>query len=199
MMNLADFLVLGVLAQCGPCGGYDVVTELRSRCVDMWTDMKTGSIYHSINKMSRSGHIKKTTETQTGSRPTKTLFVITESGERYFDKLQEEAFGGLYPKNYGFLVGLVFNTRRTPEEINAFITKAIMGIDQRLISLEEYQYNHRSPDPEHRQKIDQRISIYLKHTELQLKAERDWLLIVRDNLNWFNNRKAEVASADNEK
>lgn len=186
-MKLADYLVLGTIEQCGPSSGYDIVQELQNREVESWTDLKIGSVYHAISKLEKESHIVPHETTQEGQRPTKTIYEITKKGQGYFDELQEKAFAGLYPHYYGMLLGLVFNLRRSVEEIQGFAEKAVEGLTDKLRSIEEKECDI-SHLPEHvHEQIEKRIALYRGHIMKQISAEKEWIQDVLKNIEVFDN------------
>lgn len=186
-MKLSDYLVLGTIEQCGPSSGYDIVQELQNREVESWTDLKIGSVYHAISKLERDAFIVSQEVTKDGHRPAKTIYEITKKGQSYFDQLQEEAFNGLYPNLYGMLLGLVFNLRRPVNEIEAFASKALSNLKDKMRSIEEKDCDIcHLPEPM-QVTIQKRITLYRSHILKQLKAEEEWIQDILNNIDVFDN------------
>lgn len=186
-MKLADYLVLGVIEQCGPSSGYDIVQELQNREVESWTDLKIGSVYHAISKLEKETYIVTQETTQKGLRPAKTIYEITKKGQAYFDTLQDEAFNGLYPHLYGMLLGLVFNLRRPVSDIEMYAKNAIEKLNQKVKNIEEKECDICHLPEDMRPLIEKRIALYRGHILKQLKAEQDWIEDVLSNIEIFDN------------
>mgnify|MGYP006426286027 FL=1 len=171
-MNISDFVTIGVIEQFGQSSGYDVVQEAENRKVQLWTGLKTGSIYHSIKKLSESGHIIEVSKTKSGQRPTKTSYSVTQLGRDYFDSLQEKAFKGLFPHFYGFLLGLIFNTRQTPKDIQIFAKSYKKIVEEKLKELIEGQASCRCKCPDSPPILAERLSLYLEQRTGLFNAEK---------------------------
>jgi DNA-binding PadR family transcriptional regulator len=190
-MKLADYLVLGVIEQCGPSSGYDIVQELQNREVESWTDLKIGSVYHAISKLEKQAFVTPQETTKEGQRPAKTIYEITKKGQAYFDELQEKAFNGLYPHYYGMLLGLVFNLRRPISDIQGFAESAIEGLKDKLRCLEEKECDISHVPESMRPIIEKRIALYRSHIMRQIEAEKEWIEDVLDNIDLFDNSEIQ--------
>ena len=137
-MNLPKFLVLGALDSLKEGSGYDVKSELNKKQVENWTDIKSGSIYFAIKKLEADNMIKEIRKERDKNFPVKIIYSITEEGKKLFDKLQEEAFLGLYPQFYGFKLALKFNSRKTNTEIIEFGKMAVSRIDSIIKKMNSY-------------------------------------------------------------
>ena len=140
-MNLPKFLVLGTLDFIKEGSGYDVKTELNKKQVENWTDIKSGSIYFAIKKLEEEGMIREVRKERDNNFPIKNIYSITDDGRELFDKLQEEAFLGLFPQFYGFKLALKFNSRKTNTEIIEFAKKAILKINSIIKKMNSHKYD----------------------------------------------------------
>ena len=138
-MNLPKFLVLGTLDSLKEGSGYDVKSELNKKQVENWTDIKSGSIYFAIKKLEADNMIKEIRKERDKNFPVKIIYSITDEGKKLFDKLQEEAFLGLYPQFYGFKLALKFNSRKTDLEIIEFAKMAVSRIDSIIKKMNSYK------------------------------------------------------------
>ena len=138
-MNLPKFLVLGTLDFIKEGSGYDVKTELNKKQVENWTDIKSGSIYFAIKKLEADNMIKEIRKERDKNFPVKIIYSITDEGKKLFDKLQEEAFLGLFPQFYGFKLALKFNSRKTDTEIIEFAKMAVLKIDSIIKKMNLYK------------------------------------------------------------
>ncbi len=176
-MNISKFVVLGTLDYMASARGYDIIRELDNKMISKWTTVKKGSVYHALKTLCQKGDVRETTRLKKGSFPTMTLYEITQSGRELFDKMQEEAFLGLYPHFYGFKIGLKFNVRRTPEEIKQFADKAIEIIDMTLENMDRYLNS--LPQNGSRLEFDR---FFIEHDKMLYREEKRWIQMVVERL-----------------
>lgn len=176
-MNLAKLVVLGALESLGQGSGYDIIQELNRKKIDRWTDIKKGSIYHALRQLEKEGAIVEVERTRVGRYPDKTIFQVTDEGRELFDRMQEEAFLGLFPHFYGFKIALKFNTRRSAGEIREFAERAIAAIDRQFEAMDEYLDSLDKDSMLYRTD-----SFFIKHERMVFGAEREWILDAVRNL-----------------
>lgn len=183
-------VVLGFLEQLGAMSGYDIIKVLEHRGMDHWTDIKVGSIYHSIKKLMKDESIEEVDCTKEGLRPEKTIYEITQNGQDAFDKMQETAFKGLYPKFYGFNLALITNTRKTADEIRDYAEKAMKYLDQIILYMGEHEKDHDDcfeGDKKDQKTSLKRIQLHMLQLKGHIQAERKWLDDVYENADSFTN------------
>ena len=181
-MNVSKLLVLGSLEQLGRGSGYDVLQALQRRMIDKWVDVKVGSIYYTINQLEKEGALQEIERIQEGNYPTKAIYEVTEVGQQLFDKLQAEAFLGLYPRFYGFKVALKFNRRKSPDDIRQFADKAIAVIDSYLAAMDEH-LSTLDPDGG----LYQFDDFFIDHERRLFEAEKQW---IEDAVAWITSNQA---------
>ena len=176
-MNIAKFVVLGTLDQHGPASGYDVIRELDKKMISRWTNVKKGSIYHALKILNKYGQIRETKRLKQGLYPTSTLYEITYKGRDEFDRMQAEAFLGLYPHYYGFKLALKFNVRRSATEIAVYAEKAIQNIDAIFAAMDAYLNSLAESDP--RSKSD---AFFIEHDKMLLRTEKKWIQMAAERI-----------------
>ena len=169
-MNVAKFVVLGALESIEQGSGYDIVRELDVKKISNWTEVKKGSIYHALKKLNTENAVEEVTRIKQGLYPSKTIFKATDYGREIFDRLQEEAFLGLYPKFYGFKLALKFNKRRSPEEIGKYGERAIAVINQKIDLMDQYLESPTIPES-----LKTKDQFFIEHERMLFIAERDWI------------------------
>lgn len=86
-MSATKLLVLGVARMFQPVHGYVVRRELLTWNVDLWANIKPGSIYGAMRTLAKEGCLAEVgTETE-GGRPARTTYRVTEDGEVKFFNL----------------------------------------------------------------------------------------------------------------
>lgn len=79
-MSSTRLFVLGELARRGPMHGHQIRRAAQLDHVDAWTDIKPGSLYGSLQRMSAEGLVRPLRTEQEGGRPPRTVFEITAEG-----------------------------------------------------------------------------------------------------------------------
>ncbi len=176
-MNVAKFLVLGTLDPIVSASGYDIIRELDKKMVTHWTNVKKGSIYHALKALTKDEHIQETEKLKQGSYPTMTLFKITKTGQNLFDKMQKEAFMGLYPYFFGFKLALKFNSRLEADQIRKYADKAIEIIDTNIARMDEYIASLPKSDPS----LDN-FPFFIEHDKMLFIQEKKWIQMAMERL-----------------
>ena len=169
-MDVAKFVVLGALESIEEGSGYDIIMELEKKKITNWTEVKKGSIYYALKKLTKDKAVQEVIKTRTGLYPEKTIYKMTDYGKALFDDFQAEAFLGLYPKFYGFKLALKFNTRRSSKEIRQFGEKAIRAIDEQLDLMDTYLNS--SAILKSVRDFDR---FFIEHERMVFEAERKWI------------------------
>lgn len=169
-MNQAKYLILGVLDSLSQGSGYDIQLELKKLQISKWTSLTNGSLYFALKQLLKDGHIRDLGKARQGLYPEKNIFGVTESGQDYFDALQREAFGELFPDFFGFKLALKLNLRRTDGEIANFAHKAIARIDGMIDQMDSYISEHPGGTS-----LRARDEFFIRHDRYLYLAERAWL------------------------
>jgi DNA-binding PadR family transcriptional regulator len=72
--------VLGELARRGPMHGHQIRRAAQLDHLDLWTDVKPGSLYGALQRMAGEGLVRPVRTEQEGGRPRRTVFEITTEG-----------------------------------------------------------------------------------------------------------------------
>ena len=169
-MNISKFVVLGTLDIMGIASGYDIIRELDRKMISRWTNVKKGSIYNALKALCKNGEIHEVDRVKKGAFPTMTLYEITDSGRDSFDKMQAEAFSGIFPLFLGFKLALKFNKRRTGDEIKGYAEKAIKNIDMTLHGMDAYLNS--LPEVSPQRAYD---GFFMEHDRMLYLEEKRWI------------------------
>ncbi|MCH1642433.1 PadR family transcriptional regulator [Paenibacillus timonensis] len=87
---------------------YEMLIRIRDRFLDQHGNFKAGSLYYAVDQLAKEAYIEAVETIQTGGRPDKTVYRITDKGREYFHKLLidrfQEEVSGYHPLH----VALVF-------------------------------------------------------------------------------------------
>lgn len=79
-MSSTRLFVLGELARRGPMHGHQIRRAAQLDHLDVWTDVKPGSLYGALQRMTAEGLVRPVRTEQEGGRPQRTVFEITTEG-----------------------------------------------------------------------------------------------------------------------
>ena len=98
-----ELLLLGLLNQEGRHGYelHDFIEKYMQTCVDI----KKPTAYYLLDKLAKGGFITETVE-QSGNRPARRVYQLTEAGNSYFDHLLRDYLSRYSPTQFADLVGL---------------------------------------------------------------------------------------------
>ncbi|MEK8109736.1 PadR family transcriptional regulator [Micromonospora sp. M12] len=72
--------VLGALAKDGPMHGHRMRRALQLDQVELWTEIKPGSLYGALHRMAGEGAVEVVGTEQEGNLPARTIYAITDAG-----------------------------------------------------------------------------------------------------------------------
>jgi len=84
-MSRLDLVVLGFLNR-QPMHGYKIIGYFEKRGIEMWTRVKTPSVYKTLQRLEKQGFITGEMKQESNNPPRK-VFTITSEGKEHFMKL----------------------------------------------------------------------------------------------------------------
>jgi DNA-binding PadR family transcriptional regulator len=127
-MTKNDLVVLGLLKE-QPMHGYQIKHQIELRELDHWAHVSLASIYYTLNRLEEKGCIIAHHE-KVGRMPERTVYQLTEKGERQLSRLVEKALiSDQIPEN-DFAVGVAFMYGLKKEKVEACLEEK-MGILQK--------------------------------------------------------------------
>ena len=168
-------VILGFLKD-RPLYGYELKQEIEKHMGD-WTSIAFGSIYFALNKMAKEGLVKKAATEQEGSRPSRTIYEITESGRAEFEKLLHQVWYADDRQYYDFDIGLFFLHSLPREEVHKAMKERISGLEKTL----QYLHLHEEKQFEN-PNVPRLAEAIFSHTAAHLQAELEWMQQVLKNL-----------------
>lgn len=162
-----ELLLLGLLRGEGRHGYelHDFIEKYMQSCVEL----KKPTAYYLLEKLAQGGYVTETVE-QSGNRPARRVYELTQAGEDHFQILLRENLRQYIPVRFGNLVGLAFLDNITPAE-------AIPLLRQRRESM-ALQLSEAEAAPAHQGAFQ----FLIKHQVAHLRAELNWLDTVIDQL-----------------
>ncbi|MCB2362079.1 PadR family transcriptional regulator [Clostridium estertheticum] len=138
-MSSINLIILGYL-QHKEKSAYEMVKEFDIWNLTKWLKISDPSIYKNIIKLCDNGYLNSRTVKE-GEMPEKTLYLLNEKGNSYFNELMEESskhIGNIYFDFNAFLV----NIENLPEEKRKEYLKNFKNKVEERRSFVESTYNH---------------------------------------------------------
>lgn len=108
-----ELLLLGLLNEEGRHGYelHDFIEKYMQTCVEI----KKPTAYYLLDKLAKGGFITETVE-QSGNRPARRVYRLTDTGKSYFQHLLRDNLSRYTPTQFADLVGLAFLDNIQPAE-----------------------------------------------------------------------------------
>jgi DNA-binding PadR family transcriptional regulator len=161
-------VILGLLSR-RPLYGYEIKHIIEDHMGD-WTDIKFGSIYFALSKLTEAGDLEIIAETRAGKRPAKTVYQITPKGKAEFFRLLKQLWSEPERTYYSFDIALFFMNNLDPAEVDQYLQNRIKTVAAQLDKLNRHRTEH-SRNPE----IPKQALSIMNHSYYHLEAEYKWL------------------------
>lgn len=92
-MNTIDLIILGMI-KSQPQSAYELQKTVEYRNISKWVKVSTPSIYKKVVQLEKQGYIHGEI-VKSGKMPEKTIYQITDSGEKHFLNLMEQISGSM--------------------------------------------------------------------------------------------------------
>jgi DNA-binding PadR family transcriptional regulator len=115
---------------------YELQGYIRDWHKDEFLDLKRGSLYHAIDRLNRQGAIEPIETTREGRRPERTVYRLTELGERQMLHWLEEMLAQPVREPTQFFAALSFLPHLTPDKVRKQITERATLLQNELAELD---------------------------------------------------------------
>jgi DNA-binding PadR family transcriptional regulator len=112
-------VILGLLRE-RPLYGYEIKHIIEDHMGD-WTSIAFGSIYFALRKLAEESFIEKIATEKEGSRPSRSVYQITEAGQAEFLRLLREVWSEMERHYFAFDIGLFFMEALPTEEAKSYL------------------------------------------------------------------------------
>lgn len=166
-MNGTRLFVLGVLARGGPMHGHQIRRTAQVDRMDLWSDVKPGSLYGALHRMVAENVIEVLRTEQEGSFPARTVYQITDSGRAELTAHRDEALRTVRMKPDPVDLALQHTYDLSEERLRSAISERKLELETTLASWRQLR---EVADP-HIRGLER---MTFRHTELRLLAELEW-------------------------
>ncbi len=161
-------VILGFL-RGRPLYGYEIKNMIE-RIMGDWTNIAFGSIYFALRKLTEEGYIEKLGTEQEGSRPSRTVYQITNTGRDEFLRLLRQVWGDVERQYFAFDVGLSFMSALPIEEVKEHLRERVKRLEHTVQHVE----SHRAEQLADEHVPSRLTAVVFEHHLLHFHAELDW-------------------------
>ncbi len=167
-MTLNDALILSYIKR-GIGYGYSILTHVRESRSDEWVEFSRAGLYKTLDKLEKTGFVKKTLE-QSGGRPPKKVYSITRSGEKALADFLENGFEFNYQNKNNFDAYMVTAVAASPdaEKLAETVRKRLDAVKNQIVELSDDW-------PEDKDSYPFIVYALYKRRLESLQSELDWL------------------------
>jgi DNA-binding PadR family transcriptional regulator len=166
-VNETRLFVLAALAKRGPMHGHQLRRDARLDRADLWSRVKPGSLYGALHRMADEGLIRPVRTEQPGALPARTVYEITDEGQRELRALRDEAFTEVEVRPDPVDLALAVSADLDRELLRGYLEDRIAALRARGSRI-EHQLDRRWPD---QALTDDLIA---EHATMRIEAEIRW-------------------------
>jgi DNA-binding PadR family transcriptional regulator len=174
-MTLNDALILSYIKR-GIGYGYNILAHVRENRSDEWVEFSRAGLYKTLDKLEKEGYVTKTFG-QSGGRPPKKMYIITDSGDKALNSYLENGFNFDYQNKNDFDAFLVTAFAASPD---ASILKSM--VNKRIQAVRDQLYDLTVNWPEEKNSYPFIVYALYKRRLDALEAELVWLEWLAENL-----------------
>jgi DNA-binding PadR family transcriptional regulator len=147
---------------------YEMQRLIRQRHKDDFLDLKRGSMYHAIERLQRAGLIAVVETSREGKRPERTVYRLTDEGERELLDWLRELIAKPICETSQFTAAVSYLAQLTPEDAQDQLSERVGRLEMTLVSFNAVLQNLHARLP----------AVFLLRAEYvraMIQAERDWV------------------------
>jgi DNA-binding PadR family transcriptional regulator len=160
-------VLLGLLHE-RPLYGYEIKQIIEEHMGD-WTSIAFGSIYFALDKLAEESFVEKIATEQTGGRPSRSVYQITQAGDAEFLRLLREGWQKVEQEYYEIDICLFFMERLSKAEIRNYLQSRLAILEESLKHLTIHE-KEQLENPH----VPIQAKAIFSHTRLHLQSELEW-------------------------
>jgi DNA-binding PadR family transcriptional regulator len=172
--NLWELTILCLLRQ-GPMHPYEIQRLIRAYHKDEFLDLKRGSLYHAIGQLRDAGLIDPVETTREGRRPERTVYRLTESGEREMAERLRQLLASPLRETNPFFAALSFLGVLAPAEAAGQLRQRLTALDAEITHFSAV-LAHMTP------RIGRLPLVEVEYARALRQAERAWVQALLEDL-----------------
>jgi DNA-binding PadR family transcriptional regulator len=166
-MSSIRLFILGELARRGPMHGHQIRRAAQLDHVDVWTDVKPGSLYGGLRRLAAEGLVRPVRTERAGAHPERTVYEITDEGRHELEIHRSAALrdARLRPDPVDLALAHVHGM---PEEA------VLAAVQDRLASLTQQRQSLLHLRDQAEPYLSDLERLIFDHSLRRLQAEVDW-------------------------
>src|SRR6516165_9142087 len=172
--NLWCLTVLCLL-RVKPMHPYEMQRLIRDWHKDEFLVLKRGSLYHAIDRLRSQGYIDAIETSREGRRPERTVYRLTESGERQMVHWLQEMLANPVREPSEFFAALSFLPMLSPDQVQAQLKDRVSRLEQEIEQLDAV-LAMMVP------KIGRLVLVEVEYLRAMRKAELSWVKSLQGDL-----------------
>jgi DNA-binding PadR family transcriptional regulator len=165
--NLWTLNVLSLLREA-PMHPYEMQRLIRERKKDEFLDLKRGSLYQNIGRLDQAGLIAKLETTRDGKRPERTVYRLTEAGERDLLAWLRDLLANPGRDSIPFAASVGLLAHLTPEDVRKQLRRRSELLETEIARLD-------AALAEHTPELSRLVSLEAEFTRAVRQAELAWV------------------------
>jgi DNA-binding PadR family transcriptional regulator len=154
---------------------YEMQRRIREWHKDEFLDLKRGSLYHAIEQLRRAGWIEPIETSREGRRPERTVYRLTEAGEREMLRWLQELLAQPKREPTSFFAALSFLSQLSPQSVRE-------QLEQRLGLLEAEVAGLKTVLKTMVPKIGRLVLVEVEYAKAMRQAELAWVKSLLEDL-----------------
>jgi DNA-binding PadR family transcriptional regulator len=154
---------------------YEMQRLIRQRHKDTFLDLKRGSLYHAIDRLQRGALIVPQETSREGRRPERTVYRLTDLGEREVLDWLRELLAKPVCETSQFVAAVSFLAQLTPEDARDQLAERAVRLELAIVGLDAVL-----------EKLVPQIGrvplVEAEYARAMLRAERDWVRSLLEDL-----------------
>ena len=172
--NLWALTVLCLLRE-RPRHPYEMQRLIRQRRNDTFLDLKRGSLYHAIARLQRGGLIEAVETQREGRRPERTVYKLTEAGEREVLGWLRDLLAKPGQVSTPFFAALSFLAHLRPEDVLAQLGARADRLEAEIAGTD-------AALREIMPKIGRLVLVEVEYTQAMRRAELEWVRALSEDI-----------------
>jgi DNA-binding PadR family transcriptional regulator len=172
--NLWALTVLCLLRE-RPMHPYEMQRLIRQRRNDNFLDLKRGSLYHAIGRLQRAGLIEAVETRREGKRPERTVYKLTEAGEREVLGWLRDLLAKPGPVSTPFFAALSFLAHLRPEDVLAQLGTRAECLEAEIAATDAVL---REIVP----RLGRLVLVEVEYTQAMRRAELEWVRALSEDV-----------------
>ena len=163
------------LLRIRPMHPYEMQRLIRDWHKDEFLDLKRGSLYHAIERLRKAGLIDPIETSREGRRPERTVYQLTEAGERHVCEWLKQLLAVPMREPTQFFAALSFLPHLTPEIVQAQLEERTALLKSEIASL-KMVLETMVP------KIGRLVLVEVEYAQAMREAELAWVKSLLEDL-----------------